>query len=85
LAIRIVVAYQDVFMDIALNFDSELVFGTVEVQNECPDSMLAAKLRSNARILQAFPEKFLRWCRTVTELLPEGFLVQQIVDLFHGA
>jgi hypothetical protein len=61
------------------------VFGTIKVQHIWSNAVLTAKLRSNTGILQAFPEKFLRRCRDVTQLLPEGFLVRPIVDLFHGA
>jgi len=63
-------------MDATLNFDGQFVFGTIEVQHIRPNSMLTAKLSSNAGVLEAFPEKLLRRRRDVTELLPEGFLVR---------
>jgi hypothetical protein len=71
-------------MNATLNLDSQFVFGTIEIQNVRPNSVLAAKFRTKGGLPQASPKKPLGRCGTVAQLLPERFLVRQIVDLFHG-
>jgi hypothetical protein len=50
---------------LTLNFNSQLVLRTVEIQNVRPDSVLAAKLSPERRIFQASPKNLFCRCRIV--------------------
>jgi hypothetical protein len=58
-------------------------FWAVEVPNRMADSVLPAKLHAKSGFLEASPKNLLCGRRVVTKLLPERFLVRQVVDLFH--